>query len=86
MPPRRLVPLLDPEMKTIIKFLHRTTKSRRAVCASVIPSEVLQYAKFRVDYGGDTMPAREMVPITDTSRDASFVRVSHPFLHVSCLQ
>jgi hypothetical protein len=76
MPPCHALELNEDETRLIALFLHRFTGVARATCRSIIPASLPQYAKLRVDDGGDTIHAREMVRITDRSRDASFVRVS----------
>lgn len=76
MPPRREASLSDDERKLVVRFLHRFTGLPRTTCGSVVPDALPQYAKTRVDKGGDTMHARDLVQTTDRSRDASYVRVS----------
>jgi hypothetical protein len=75
MPPRHVLELDDDEIKMLSLFLQRFTGVERRTCRSVIPSALPHYAKVRIDAGGDTIHARDMVGVTDRSRDASYVRV-----------
>jgi hypothetical protein len=50
--------------------------ARRQDILQVLPSSVTQWGKFRIDGGGNTVHAFNLVKRTDDARDATYVRVS----------
>ena len=57
----------------------------RAMVLRFIPLAVSQWGKLRIEGGGDTVHAANVVHRAEDSRDASYVRVSHIYISTQSL-
>jgi hypothetical protein len=76
MPPRRDLELSPTELSALANCLQKTTSKPIRDCRAVLPTTLTHFAKLRINSGGDTIHARDLVSVTDISRDALYVQVS----------
>jgi hypothetical protein len=60
-------------------FLQKQAKATRRDCRSTIPPSLSVYGKVRIDCGGDTVHARDLVRESGRGRDTSYLHVSTLF-------
>ena len=82
--PRRHEILLSPIQNKVLACLATRFNVKKNVVQSVIKLDqpITQYGRVTRLEGGDLMIGRDLVPETDDSRDASFVRVESHFSYV----
>lgn len=66
----------DLHTKIAVCLATRFGKTMR-IARKHVPHVLMQYGKVRRLGGGDMIHARELVPVREDTRDASFVRVRH---------
>jgi hypothetical protein len=71
-----------PLWKTLTATLATRFEKPVSIIRKLIPKEtrILYYRRARQLEGGDTVHARELIPLKSDSRDMSFVRVSSPLM------
>jgi hypothetical protein len=80
-PPKGPVETLSAPLRTkLIATLATRLNKSASIIRKLIPQNLrfVQYGRVRQLDGGDTMHARDFVPLKSDSRDMSFVRVSPP--------